>query len=517
MANNHFDPRKSQIEFSKLQADEKSVEMKNLKQKEKMEKLLEQKAKLEATIADKQKKVAETADTNFKAKRRIPEQIVNTDPEFFGNRKLAKSYVEPVSEALENIEDLDTITPERLGTLLRETRDEKIKYGQGGEINNFNKELSKGVDLKLKEIDPDYAAGMLQSADTRRPQELLSENGVLYNKKLEEVTFNDSSRSKLNRVLVDPKANSQSYKQIKEALEESVRLGYLPKGTNVESLLHNQKLSALKNDISRLKQGGDLNAFDINSMAKGELSRTPGIATKLGGTRLQEFYALMKGSKGFQKVAKLGKYGGLAGGIIGGGMSAAQAAEDGSLSGPAALVAGTAEAFNPTPLDIVEGSVQASAAAKDTVANTDRELLMAQPEMNADVMGSSDLVLQNPVVQSALKGFAKGSVSAIPSLVNSAKEGLDSFGKSQSNDARSRMEQNMKASAPHEEFKSFVEQKPEQVQELAQYFSGDEKTSAFVAPLEKAASGDERTRSAVLFGLYQQPAFRQAMKARKGM
>lgn len=57
-----------------------------------------------------------------------------------------------------------------------------------------------------------------------------------------------------------------------------------------------------------------------------------------------------------------------------------------------------------------------------------------------------------------------------------------------------------------------VSQNPEQLNGLAQKL---EQTggaaSSYAGPLRKAAEGDERTRAAVLFGLYQQPAFREAI------
>lgn len=519
-AKSRIQTRKDQLVFNKILEDEKNAQMKNLKQKEKMEKLLEDKAKLEAKIQGRAFEAQDKATAEFDSIKNTPKKIRNVAPEL-ENKILGQDYANSLQDAISDVEHSSEISPVRLDQKLQEIRD-NVPEGKANTVGKFNEKLSQAVREDLRKRSPEYAAAMDKSSETFKTEALFDKLGIRYNKDLDRVTLDDSGKSKINSTLLDPKKNDSSYAYLKEALEDAKRQGNLPANATVEDMLKTGEVSALKGEVGRLREGKALNAFDVNSIAKGEMSRAPGIVGKMGGTKIQELYALYKNSLGGKMVQAGSKYGLPVLGAVAAGASAASAAESGDLSPEAAVVAGAAEIANPLPgVDVVEGAKQASKNIDQTLLTSPQEDLTAQPEMGPDALGGADLVSQNPLIQSAVKGFAEGAVSPIPDLAKGAVNGLNNFGTSQSNDARSRMEQNMKASfkkeAPHEEFRSFVEQRPEQIQELAQYFSNDPSMASFVAPLEKAAAGDERTRSAVLFGLYQQPAFRHAMKAKKGM
>ncbi len=501
-----LDVRKDQLIFNKILSDEKSAQMKNLKQKEKMESLLAQKQKLEEKMKKRVETVKTAAAEEFDSIKNTPKKIRDVAPEL-NNRVLGQDYANSLQDAISDVEHSAEVSPIRLDQKLQEIRD-NVPDGKANTVGKFNAEIAKELRSKLRDVSPEYATGMDKAAESFKSEELFDKLGIRHNKELARVTLDDSGRSKINATLLNPDKNVASRAYLEEALQNAMKQGHLPQGSTVDDLLKKADVSALKGEVGRLKEGKALNAFDVNSIAKGEMSRAPGIIGKMGGTKMQEALALYKSSKLGNGIKALGKYGlPLVGGLAGG-MAAANAADSGELSPSQAILAGGAETLNPLPLtDAVQGAVEANKAYDDV---TD-EIKLSQEYWDAP----GDINSVKPALAAVAAG-AKGYTAP-------AVESLDKFGTERSNDARARMEQNMnarapKAEKPHEEFKSFVEQRPEQIQELAQLFSGDEKTASFVAPLEKAAQADDRTRSAVLFGLYQQPAFRQAMqKGKKGM
>lgn len=519
--------RKDQVIFNKILDDEKTAQMKNLKQKEKMEKLLADKQKLEGKIQSRVQEATKKTEEAFTAEQKTPKKILDVTPELQG-RVLREGYADSLANGIKSTDRLEELELPAVHKRLRELQEADTNYEQGGAVNNFRKEMANSLSTKLKENEG-YKKGMASAEESYKTDALWDKNGIRFNKDLDRTTLEDSGRSKLNQILLDGEKNKVSKEYLMEALQDAERQGHLPKGTNIAELMNRSEVAALQGEVGRLRQGGDLNAFDINSIAKGEYSRAPGITSKLGGTKLQELMGMYKNSIGGKIIKGAGKYGLPVAASLAAGMSAASAADSGELSTPAAILSGTAEAFNPTPFDMVEGAKGGAKGIDEALATSSPEELTAEPIMDGNSLGAADLVAQNPVVKEAISGFAKGAIAPVGEMLKSAGESFSEAGTARSNDARARMEQNFgklgisksapveKKAVPHEDFRNFVEQRPEQIQELAQFFSNDEKTASFVAPLEKAAQADDRTRSAVLFGLYQQPAFRQAMKGKRGM
>jgi HAMP domain-containing protein len=482
--------RKDQLVFNKILDDQKTAEINAIKQREKMEKLLAEKAELQDRISGKLEKAQVAAEGQMSKLRRTPAPIIETDPDFFNNRSLGEGYATSLQDALTKVEGAEQVDPIRLDQIVQELREGNINYNQSGAVNNFNKELSAAVSGQIKEMSPEYRAGMEQAEQSFGTQKRFQNMGIKYDDDLNEVLLGDSAKAKINNALLFPENKLGEHEQVRKALDEAKAQGNLPADTDIDQLLKQHELGALKGEVGRLRQSRDLSSFELDALAKGDVRRAPGIASKLGGTKLQELYGLWRDSKVGNAVKGASKAGLPILGAIAGATSAANAAEQGDLSPLEATGAGIAEVVNPIPLtDAVEGAVQ----AKKTYEAT----------------GSA---------YEALKSGAKGFTSPAAAFAESLNEG----GLERSNDARTRMEQQFKAAdqfkAPksHEEFKTFVEQKPEQIANLLEAFKADTSAQSFLAPLEKAMNSDERTRSAVLFGLYQQPAFRAALKAKSG-
>jgi hypothetical protein len=349
--------RKAQMTFNKILDDEKTAQLKALKQREKYEKLLEQKKKLEADKTKAQLKIEEkvsgakaAADADLDKVRKTPAQIRATDPAYFDNKILGESYADSLGKAVDKVKDAKDISPQRMDQLIQELRESDVNYDASGAVNNFNKDLSKSVSDDLKNRVPGYKTGMSKAEKTFETEALFDKLGIKYNKDLGRVTLEDSGRQRLNRILLDPERYKEEHGYLKQALGDVGQ-------SNVDDLLKGHEMSALKSEVGRLRSGKMLNTHDINAAVTGNMQNIPGTIGKMGGTKMQELYALaketrpMKAFKGLVHNAPgiLGAAGAL--------MGAASAANAGELSPAEAAVAGTAEAVNPLPFtDAVAGS-----------------------------------------------------------------------------------------------------------------------------------------------------------------
>jgi hypothetical protein len=439
--------QKKQLELNKIIDDEKQARLQLEAEIKKKERLLDQKKSLETKrerlvtkVQNNLNKAAEKADSSLQNIKQAPAEIRSVSP-FLQERVLGDDYAASLEDSIADIRNSETIDPVRLDQKLQEIRD-NVPEGKTNTVGKFNAELSTAVKNDLQERFPDYKMGMEKSANSFKTEALFDKLGISYNKDLDRVTLENSGRSRLNQILLNPEKYKEEYAYLEEALEDSEMNNLI---NDVPETLNRAEVSALKGDVERLKQGKELNAFDINSIAKGEYSRAPGIGSKLGGTKLQEAYALFKDSKLANALGKFSKVGMTGGGMLLGGMLGAEAAVDNQDSSSLIPV-----------LDQAESAGQSAA----------EELQMLKEYQ-------------------ARKNYDKSP----------AKRDKMAF---------------------NEDFKAFVDQKPESINELLNEFSQSPDTQAFVAPLEKAAQGDDRTRSAVLFGLYQQPAFRQALQKKKG-
>jgi len=210
------------------------------------------------------------------------------------------------------------------------------------------------------------------------------------------------------------------------------------------------------------------------------------------------------------KIAKSGaaKVAGPATGALFGGMIAANAADEAGIQNPVErTVMGLGESVAPPGVDFSQGYVDAR-----------KELMETRDPASALASG-----IRGAVAPAA--GAVQAANQALPDLTRQVLNApdklpkmLDEFGKGRSMNARARMEQNM-GGAPKEDKKElmdFTSTTPEELENLAQMLSTKGGSEAlFSGPLSKAAQSDDRQRSAILYGLHQQPAFRALLRANK--
>jgi hypothetical protein len=263
------------------------------------------------------------------------------------------------------------------------------------------------------------------------------------------------------------------------------------KKTLSPELYKDLELSLLKEVALDPKRQLKIGAIDTVMAALSPASSAIGIGTKavktpkgaIAASRLADNLAQFKGLAGKALPGVLGAVGGLAG--------ATMAAQAGEITPGEAAVLAPIEALNPTPLDAV----------------------------GAYAAGKKEYQESGSIPATALAG-AQGAVQPMIDLARITPQVVEELGTQKSISARERMEQNMEAfKALKKPFKPTApSHSVEDIQATHDWFkaSTDPVAQTYAGALEKAAnSQDERTRAAVMFGLEQQPAFRELQRKQK--
>lgn len=274
--------------------------------------------------------------------------------------------------------------------------------------------------------------------------------------------------------------------------DATVRLAQL-KQTLPKELFAELEMSLLKEVALDPKRQLKIGAIDTVMAALSPISSAIGLGTKavktpkgaIAAARLAETLSEFRGRAGKALPGALGAAGALAG--------AAASAQAGEISPQEAAVLAPIEAINPTPLDVI----------------------------GAYTEGKKEYEQSGSIPSTALAG-AKGAVQPLVDIAKLAPSIVEDVGTMKSESARSAMEeryaklQEMKESFKKKEFKPMQQAyTPAQVNSSLEAFkaSPDPIAQTYVPALEKAANAaDERTRGAIMFGLEQQPAFRELQR-----
>lgn len=355
--------------------------------------------------------------------------------------------------------------------------------------------------------------------------------GVKPNTQTGDVEFPQSKQNSFVENLVVG-GDTDEIKNAKMALEGANKQLGVPKANPFENFQNQVKAGNIKNTVA---------AGNIGEGAKRNLRRAGagGVGATIGGiagggdpmaalagagigvglesqaAKLQEMLAKLKGSKAGQMAGNaadfLGRNAPKAGLLLGalGGAASAQAQ---GLNPAETAISAAGEAVNPIPFTDVASGIK---AVKD----------LPPEDVNTWENNPNSLTGAGPDTGAIPAAFLKGATSTVPAGLQSAGESIDKFGAGQSNDARSRMEQNLSAyrnlSKPKVEpddmakqHQSFQALEGPELQQLAADLQAE--GNSYAAPIMEAAQTENpQKKSAILFGLYQQPAFRQMYKMKK--
>jgi hypothetical protein len=514
--------QKEEAEFKKLQADERAAFDKHEKEKKRLEQLIEKKKALEEKQAklmaqDKQKvvKAQAKADADFKKNvLRTPEEIRATNPEFFDGRTFDPDYAGALDKAVEKGRYVESLEPKRVAEGILPSLRDNANFSVTGasSVDEFNTDVSEGVRGWLGQKYPEYDKNMKNSSEAIAAEGKFGKTGAKFDDIEGKVIFPENKRIQLASIIISPEGEFVQEKAMLNDLfnQDLNKLGLNPSDRKFLEELKASSLKTAVKDTELLRPS--ISGYDAVNAAKGNPA---GVAKPIFDkykTRVQEQIALSKGGDGLGLLKKAGAIAEPVAkalpGILGAGgafLAANQAAQADELSPTAALTAGTLDALNPTPTDVVAAAVEGKKGYNDSVN---------EQKMTEEYFNGGDVSEAQAVGNAALQG-TKGFVSPIPTLAKAGYETMDEIGTSQSLSARERMEQNMQAlnslknkdKPKTNDFLEFVEKNPESLQELAQTLEGTA-ASSYAGPLMKASQADERSRAAILFGLYQQPAFR---------
>jgi hypothetical protein len=506
------DQKKSELEFRKVLTDEKLAQDKALKEQARLEKLLKEKETLEAKRQDIHKKIQKKTDGAAKEAKKqyskvanIPEEIsVPEDrylrPEYSKQLEGAVAKARPATEA-----GLEPIVVDQLVQELREGSDFD---GKAGPIKNFNNGLSENVrrDVLNEKDYPVYNEKMGLSSNAQNIQDqMATTTGLEFDKSPDNVRFADGARNKLGQALLDRKSAINTAEELDGIFSNLVKNGIVTP-QEAQAFMQNGQYAAIKTAVETGAK--DITGYDIANMTKGPTAIKAGIG-QYGG-KIQEMLAQFAGGTGGKIASKIGDslpYVGGAFGLAAGLATAANASDEGLITPEQEAFAGPMTMLDPPLTDSVQSAIDMNKSYNDAKAQGDGELM-------------SNVKAAGGAISGFVKPFTEGASSVVPSIDKLAEMGvrgvmdtMESVGKDQSNAARDRMEKRMGNSPVIEQSKSLKQATPEQLMQLMESFKNIKGAEIFVAPLEQAAQAEtEEDRQGRLFGLYQQPAFRQLLK-----
>jgi hypothetical protein len=483
---------KEQARLEKLQKDLASA-------KDKHEKVTRQ-------IQKKYEKVAKDAKKEYSKIANIPDEInIPEDrylrPEYSKQLENAVAKARPAAEV-----GLEPVVADQLVQELRQGVDYD---GQGDQVKNFNKGLAENVRRQvLNETEyPEYNAGMKASSEAQKLQDQMAQTtGLQFDKSPDDVRFADGARNKLGQILLDKKVNVNSAEELDNIFSGLVKNGIISQ-QEAEAFMKNGEYAAIKKAVETGAK--DITGYDIANMAKGPTAIKAGIG-QFGG-KIQEALAQVAGSDFGKGVSKVMSNLPGAGSVIGAGLgygAAANAADEGLITPEQAAFAGPASIIEPPLTDSVQSAIEMNQAYNESKAQGAGEL-----EANAKAGLGAVSGFIKPITE-PLSNVVPMADKALETGVRKGQELLEEFGKAQSHNARSRMEQNFADKSPVVKAgKALNQATPEQLMELAQSFREIKGADNFVSSLEQAAQAESpEDKQARLFGLYQQPAFRQLLK-----
>jgi conjugal transfer/entry exclusion protein len=502
---------------------------------------LKRKEALMTELSDLRRKGYDSAAQKLQKGIKLPSEILEAKPELLG-KALAGTPGKVLDKIVKEVSALGVVNPDQALQIMRDSAD--FNALPASEQKKIATEFSESWDKQLKKMYPEYAEKKLKSSTAIKIEEALKSLGVDVGPGVD-TNIKTSKGTKLTDIVAYPDKFASEYAQLQDALNqastltgtenplqlqeklaeqrrlvdqaESLGFKVSPEGqvqlsasarAKVAGVLANPKTAP--NEAARLTelleksrsynpQAGDLLKEAELSSIKGivddsvEGLRISGVSPKVIGarglesmvTKGQELYALAKGSGAAKALGKAASVVGdvlpYAGAVLGGTMGYASAAEAGLPEGQRAAV-GAVGALEeslpfPSPIDATKATVE------------------------------------------GLKEYNRTGevVPALKVATQTATAPIEKFGTERSLSARERMEQNLKAFK--ESKKQFKPMAPaysqEEVRSSLESFkaSSDPAAKAYISPLEKAMNApDERTRGAIMFGLEQQPAFRELQR-----
>lgn len=429
---------------------------------------------------------------DFEKATNIPGELLQSRPEL-ANKKIQKELASTLKKEIDFLKT-GSITPEKLADYVRSLQEKTNYIAAPSEADKFKQEIARNVSNYLKGLEgaEGYAKGQAQSQKAIQLEKGMREFGlgldnegnikITNQKKIENIykSGNQKEIDRLNRYI-----NQAQDLQ----LELNVPLQSTMIPTEVNKFQKEFPLSQLKKTVEEAKDLPLVTTAKrtIGTAIGGFLGGIPGAFAGLTGavalptgTKLQETAALAKGSGAFKTAAKASKALGPLGALVAGGMAFKGAGEAG-LGGIEKLGVTAGEVINPIPFTDVTGAYVAG-----------------KKELDKGVV---------PAAKAAGEAFIKPAKEIIeePTEIDFSSEALRKLERGQGGSQYNVYKKSLKADNPAE------------IASVAQALqSGQDKASQeYGRVLSQIVDAPASQKESILFGLNQQPAFRELVRKLK--
>lgn len=434
---------------------------------------------------------------DFSRATNIPQDLLQARPDL-ADKKIQKELGKTLQKEIDFLKTGE-IAPRDLADYVRQLQEQTSYVVAPTEADKFKQEIARNVSEYLKE---------LPGAEGYKKGQEISKKAIELEKGFKE--FGLGLDAENNVKITNPKKLENLYKKgsasdisrFERYVKAAQELGINTQNTmgldlsSIDRFQNELPLATIKKTAEEAK---DLPGFAtakrfVGSTVGGALGGIPGaIAGYTGasalptGTKLQELAALAAGSKTAKAAAKGAKFLGPVAGLATAGLTYAQGMEEG-LSTPEATGVAAAETINPIPLTDTLGAYK---AAKETFQ---RESGLAAPVKAA---GAGAEAFFKPMTEAQAQIEKKAGMTgqelfrAERSAVSPAK--TLSASKFETTDGPEMTK-----------FADYLEQSP------------DRTAQEYGRVIRQVISSPEREKSATLFSLNQNPAFRQLAKKYKG-
>lgn len=479
------------IQESGIESIERSKEINNIS-----EKLNEVNSKLSQTLPEAIKNPVDVIPPtlkDFEKATNIPGELLQARPEL-ANKKIQKQLAKALKDEIDFLKT-GSIEPAKLADYVRSLQEKTSYLEAPSEIEKFKQEIARNVSDYLKKLEgaEGYVKGQAQSQKAIKLEKGMKEFGLgldseknvkITNPKKIENIYKSGNQKEIDRL-------NRYINQAQELqLEMSTSIGQDLMPTNIDKFQTELPLTTIKKTVEEAKDLPLVTTAKraLGSTVGGALGGVPGaIAGYTGagalptGTKIQEAASLAKGSKAFKTAAKASKLLGPLAGLLTAGVSYKGAGEAG-LEGLERFGVTAGEVLNPIPLTDVTGAY-----------------IAGKKELENGVV---------PAAKAAGEAFVKPVKEALkqPSNINYSSADLR------------RLERGEKVSQYNVYKDSLKADNPAEIASIAQALQlGQDKASQeYGRVLSQIIDAPAREKESILFGLNQQPAFRELVRKAKG-
>ena len=476
------------IQESGIESIERNKEINTLS-----EKLNEVNSKLSQTLPEAVKRPIDVIPPtlkDFEKATNIPGELLQARPEL-ANKKIQKQLAKTLKDEIDFLKT-GSIEPAKLADYVRSLQEKTSYLEAPSEVEKFKQEIARNVSNYLKGLEgaEGYTKGQAQSQKAIQLEKGMKEFGLgldseknikITNPKKIENIYKSGNQKEIDRL-------NRYINQAQELqLEMSTSIGQDIIPTQIDKFQTELPLATVKKTVEEAKDLPLVTTAKrvLGSTTGGALGGVPGAIagyTAAGalptGTKIQEAASLAKGSKAFKTAAKTSKLLGPIGALVSAGL-AFKGAEEAGLKGLEKYGVTAGEVLNPVPLTDVTGAYLAYKKENDTI----------------------------PAVKAAGEAYAKPLKEALeqPSKINYSSADLR------------RLERGEKVSQYNVYKDSLKADNPAEIASMAQALqSGQDKASQeYGRVLSQIVDAPAREKESILFGLNQQPAFRELVRKLK--